>query len=94
MPRTVTFHETPNPHALKCVLSEPLMPLAGIDAVRSYTSQTAASADPAAVALFAVPGIRGVLIADTGAWITVTKDPGTAWKSLRPAVEACLRSVP
>ena len=94
MPRTVTLHETPNPHALKCVLSEPLTPHAGTGAVRSYTSQAAASVDPAAAALFAVPGVRGVLIAETGAWITVTKDPGTAWKSLRPAVEACVRSMP
>ncbi len=94
MPRSITFSQTPNPLALKCVLSMPLEAHGGSGAIRSYSTPAAAHADPAATAVLSVPGVRAVLIADNGLWVTVTRAESASWKSLRPALDSCLRTLP
>lgn len=87
MPLTVLeYQETPNPNALKCVLSAPAPALASPTPhaqakLRSYTSPQLAANDPLAAALFAIPGIRNVLIHD--AWLTIGKHPDHDWKSIK-----------
>jgi hypothetical protein len=83
------FQETPNPAALKCVLDRPVDPLPeGSAAIRSYRTATAATDDPLASRLFAVPGVANVLIADT--WVTVGKAESVTWKTLKPAIQRTL----
>ena len=83
------FQETPNPAALKCVLDRPVDPIGeGSAPIRSYRSREAASHDPLATRLFAVPGVANVLIADT--WVTIGKADDAAWKSLKPAIVKAL----
>lgn len=80
----VRFQQTPNPNALKCVLSRPL---AG--GRRSYFNAEQARDDPLAAALFAIPGVTNVLIQND--WVTVSKSAQADWASIRPAVERVLR---
>jgi hypothetical protein len=85
------FHDTPNPAALKCVLDRPVAPLS--DAAprpRSYRSAAEAAPDPLAAALFRLPGVTNILIADN--WITVGKSADVSWKNLKPALEKALAS--
>ncbi|MFO0832183.1 MAG: NifU N-terminal domain-containing protein [Phycisphaerales bacterium] len=88
MPTITAYQDTPNPNALKCVLSAPLAATPGAPSIRSYTTPAAAAHDPAAAALLAVKGVRAVLISD--GWLTVTKQDATSWRSLKPALEQCL----
>jgi hypothetical protein len=86
------FHDTPNPNALKCVLDRPLPPLASASApLRSYQSPAAASADPLAAALFAIPGVAGVLI--NPGWVTISKTPDAQWKPLKAGVKKVLGAI-
>ena len=83
MPTSITeFVSTPNPNALKCVVSGSLGP-----GPRSFSSSTSARpqpADPLANALLAIPGITSVLIHDS--WFTVSKSPDADWKAIKTAV--------
>lgn len=87
MPLRVTqFESTPNPHATKCHVDGTIVP-AG-EPTRSFRTAQAAAVDPLASALFAVPGVVGVLLA--GHWLTVNKSPEADWKSVRRGVEDVL----
>jgi len=87
----VRFEETPNPNALKCLPARPIPPIAGKDgAMRSYASADAAAGDPLAKRLFAIPGVRNVLI--TREWLTVGKAPDAAWPPIKHAVKAALET--
>lgn len=84
MPRSsVTFQETPNPNALKCVVGRVIS-----ERPRSYFRADQAAGDPLGEALFAIPGVTNLLIQDT--WLTVSKSPGAAWGPIRAAVERTL----
>jgi hypothetical protein len=83
----VEFQQTPNPNALKCVLDRPIAP-----APRSYRSREDVRDDPAAAALFALPGVTNLLFLD--AWVTVGKSPETRWATLKPAITRALRECP
>jgi hypothetical protein len=89
MPRVVEFQSTPNPNAIKCVLDGPVPVLAGSAGVRSYREASAAAGDPVAAAMFAIAGVRNVLI--VGNWITVGKDEAATWKTLKPQIERVLQ---
>ncbi len=87
MPITIVrFDETPNPNALKCILSGPVG-----DHPRSFRSAAEAANDPLAAALFGIPGVTTVLINTD--WLTVNKRPEVDWKpvkaGVRRAVEEC-----
>lgn len=80
------FQPTPNPNALKCVLNAPLP-----DPTRSFRAASEATGHPLAEALFAIPGVTGVLL--FGAWITVNKSPEADWKSVRAGVQRVLAGI-
>ena len=85
MAYTVTkFQPTPNPNALKCVLDRPLP-----EPIRSYRAREQAEADPLGAALFAVPGVTGVLL--SGGWLTVNKSPEADWSGVKKGIEAVLK---
>lgn len=92
------YQSTPNPNALKCVVDRPIAPPpGGSGALRSYSSPAAAASDPLAAALFAIPGVRNVLIhappKDAG-WISINKATDAEWRTLKPAIERVLQDQP
>lgn len=88
MPITVrSYQDTPNPNALKCLLSAKVG-----DRPRSYFSPADAQSDPLAVQLFAIPGITNLLIHPD--WITLGKSPDATWKAIKTEFERVLRALP
>lgn len=85
--RVIRWDDTPNPNARKALLDAP-GPFTAAGSTRSFRSPQEAQSDPLAAALFALPGVRGLLFGD--GWMTVNKAPETPWKSLVAAVEDCL----
>lgn len=81
------FQETPNPHAVKAVVSTPLASGGG-DGLRSYSSANEASDDAVARSLFEIAGVVGVLV--TPGWVTVRKNAGTTWAELKPRIRTAL----
>lgn len=80
MPTSITeFVSTPNPNALKCVVSGSLGP-----GPRSFSPSSQSPHDPLANALLAIPGVTSVLIHDS--WFTVSKSPDADWKTIKTAV--------
>jgi hypothetical protein len=87
MPNSITtFQPTPNPNALKCTLAHRLP-----DPPRSFRSPAEAGSDPLAGAIFAVPGVTGLLI--NGEWMTINKDPKADWPSVKKGVQAALGKI-
>lgn len=86
--RRVTFEQTPNPNAIKCLIAPPLrdpaLPL------RSYLNATSAQADFLARALFDIPGVTNVL--DRGDFVTVGKSPEADWRSIKARAKRLLES--
>ncbi|NUQ51407.1 MAG: NifU N-terminal domain-containing protein [Phycisphaerales bacterium] len=81
----VEFQETPNPHAMKCVLDRAIA-----ESPRSYFSREQAAADPLASSLFALEGVTNVLM--LGNFVTVSKAPGASWKALKAGVERAMKA--
>lgn len=92
------YQSTPNPNALKCVVDRPIPPLPGsAGALRSYSSPAAAASDSLAAALFAISGVRNVLIhapSREAGWISINKSPDVDWRTLKPAIERVLQDQP
>lgn len=80
------FQSTPNPNAVKCVLDRVVRSRESGPA--SYRSASACVEDGLARALFAVPGVAGLLINED--WITVNKDAKAEWKSVKAGVVRAL----
>lgn len=76
MPKIADIEDTPNPNAVKFVLKERLT----WGTARSFDSAEAATADPLASALFAIPHVTNVYYTDK--WITVTQDGAADWPTL------------
>jgi len=88
MPYIVTqFESTPNPTAVKCLLDRPIC-----ERPRSFLDAAAAANDPIASALFALPGVRNILM--NGDWIAVNTLPGSDWRTLKPAIRRILSEAP
>ena len=85
MPAVAKFQTTPNPNAMKCVLTTPIgkgpFP-------RSYFTSSAVESDALAAKLFSLPGVTNILIHET--WVTVSKAPEVQWSTLKPQIEAIL----
>lgn len=82
------FQPTPNPNAVKCILDRVIRdPALG---PASFRSAEAAQGDALAGALFAIPGVTNILI--NGDWITVGKQAGQSWPSVRAGIAGVLRS--
>ena len=82
----VSWETTPNPNAQKAMLSAGL----GVPG-RSYRTPAEGAGDGLAEALFAVAGVRGLLIMDT--WMTVNKAPEASWPAVQRGVAAVIRSL-
>ncbi len=85
--KIVRFESTPNPNAIKCILDRPAS-----DRPRSYLKAEDAGDDPVAGPLFAIGGIRNILI--NGDWISVNKLDETKWSTLKPALKRAVRELP
>lgn len=84
--RIVEFQTTPNPNALKCILDTPLP-----EPIRSFRTAESAAGDAVAEALFAVPGVQGVLL--SGGWLTINKAPDASWPGVKKGAQAALARV-
>ena len=78
-----SFETTPNPAALKCVISAP--PAGGI---RAYRAAEEAEGDGLAERLFAVPGVSSLLIHER--FITVVKTTEGKWGPIKRGVRAAV----
>lgn len=85
--KIIRFEATPNPNAIKCILDRPVS-----DRPRSFLNAEAAADDPVASPLFALGGIRNILI--NGDWISVNKLDETEWAALKPALKRAVRELP
>ncbi len=86
---TVSFQQTPNPNALKCVVDGVIPPLADKSGPRSYAGTQVPAGDALAAAVLAIPGVTHVLIADR--WLTVNRASGADWKGIKSAVQGVVR---
>ena len=76
MPKILEIEPTPNPNAKKFILKDSLT----MGTSRSYDNANAASQDPLASQLFAIPHVTNVYYIDR--WLTVTQDGQADWQML------------
>lgn len=76
----VVVEGTPNPNAAKFVVAKGRLG----ERSRSYFSADEAQEDPLAASLFAIDGVRALLIVDN--FITVTKEEAATWDDLVEAI--------
>jgi len=76
MPPTVLPQPTPNPNAMKFVVSRRVVD----EGSRSFLNREAAAGDPLASKLFALPGVRQVFMLND--FVTITKDEATDWDEI------------
>lgn len=74
---------TPNPNAAKFVLDQPVS-----DQPISFFNAVAASGNPLASRLFAIPGVSSVLF--LGDFITINKRPDVSWDDITSTVQKTL----
>lgn len=73
---------TPNPQALKFILSEKILK----KETRNYKNKSEASNDPLAKGIFEIDGVVSVFYMDK--FVTIEKDPAVAWGQIqKPFVE-------
>lgn len=80
---SVIVHKTPNPNALKFVLSDKRFPMP-----LNFSSAEAAAAHPLAAELFTLEGVYNVFLAQD--FVTVNKRPDAPWESLVEQVESVI----
>ena len=84
MPFRVTeIQPTPNPNAAKFLLDRPIS-----ERPMSFLSRDQAQDDPAAQALFAIPGVCAVLL--LGDFVTVNKVAEKDWPAIKRKVKQVL----
>ncbi|MGN6505605.1 MAG: NifU N-terminal domain-containing protein [Tepidisphaeraceae bacterium] len=87
MPFTVIDAQpTPNPNALKYTLDKPI----AADKPESFLNADDARSHPVAAALFAIPGVVGVLLLHD--FVTLNKTAAATWKKITPEVKKVLGS--
>lgn len=84
--RVLRYDATPNPNAVKCILSTPLS-----THPRSFLNREMAADDPLASALFQVEGVTNILI--NADWMTVGKHPEASWSEVKRGVGRVLEGV-
>ncbi len=87
--RVVEFQPTPNPNAIKCILDRAIR--SREEGPASYRAAAESHAEPLAAALFAVPGVSGLLINED--WITVNKDARSEWAPIKAEITKVLARV-
>ena len=80
MPNVTAVMSTPNPLANKFMLDAPLY----TGAPRHFSAGVPVVGDTLGESLLAVPGVVDIYC--TGGFITITRDPGTPWSAIEPAV--------
>ena len=80
----ITVEGTPNPNAAKFVLARDVPG----EGSRSYFDAASATEDPLAARLFAVDGVRALLIVEN--FITVTKTAALDWPDLIDEIEEAI----
>lgn len=88
MPKIAEIEYTPNPHAVKFIVKEPV----AVGFPRSYPNREIAEADPLAKALFDVGHVVAVFMQDK--ILTITKDEDITWNDLLPKLAPPIRSAP
>lgn len=78
---------TPNPNAAKFVLDRDLP---GGGGSRSYFDPGAAAGDALATRLFAIDGVRALLLVDD--FVTVTKREDVTWDEIVDEIEEAIRA--
>ncbi|HYD01561.1 MAG TPA: NifU N-terminal domain-containing protein [Phycisphaerales bacterium] len=81
--QVLRFEPTPNPNALKCVLSAPVS-----EGSLPFRTAGSAATHPLAAAIFAVDGVAGLLLHKD--WLTVSKSPDAKWPAVKRGVEKAL----
>lgn len=81
--KVLRYEPTPNPHALKCVLSGPVS-----EGSLPFRAAESAAGNALAAAIFAVEGVAGLLLHKD--WLTVNKAPDAKWASIKRGVESAL----
>ncbi|MCI5110974.1 MAG: NifU family protein [Marivita sp.] len=76
----IQTESTPNPATLKFLPGQTVLDMGTAD----FPNAEGASASPLASRLFAVSGVKGVFFGHD--FVTVTKDDGTDWDHLKPAL--------
>ena len=84
--RVVEVQPTPNPNALKFMLDREIS-----ERPTSYLNAGAATDDPIAKRLFAVPGVSSLLF--LGDFVTVNKSPDASWADIRSRIQRALAEV-
>ncbi len=88
MPKIADIEYTPNPHAVKFILKEPITS----GASRSFQSAEAAASDSLANSLFAVGNVTSVFYMDR--FITINKEEHVSWEDLLRRLAEPIRSAP
>lgn len=82
----ITVEGTPNPNAAKFVLDRDVPG----EGSRSYFDAESATGDALAERLFAIEGVRALLLVEN--FITVTKTDEVEWSALVDRIEAVIRT--
>lgn len=86
MPRVIGFETTPNPNAVKVLVEGDLA-----EAPRSYRQRPADDCpDPLAHALYAIEGVRVVLIHHQ--FVTIGKAPEAPWPTIKRRAKAAIQA--
>ena len=88
MPKIADIEYTPNPHAVKFILKEPIT----TGASRSFQNAEAAASDELAKSLFDVGNVTSVFYMDR--FITVNKEEWASWEELLRRLAEPIRSAP
>jgi NFU1 iron-sulfur cluster scaffold homolog, mitochondrial len=88
MPKIADIEYTPNPHAVKFILKEPITS----GASRSFQSAEAAANDELAKSLFDVGNVTSVFYMDR--FITINKEEWASWEELLRQLAEPIRSAP
>lgn len=83
------FESTPNPNAVKCLLTGAALPERSPPLSVSARTREQAASHPLAAALFELDGVTGVLI--TPAWLTVNKRADADWRTLKPRIKRAVK---
>jgi hypothetical protein len=81
--KVIEVQPTPNPNAMKFLLDATVS-----ERPLSFFNAEAGKDHPLASALFAIPGVAGLLLLND--FITVSKTPNAVWKDVTPAVKRLL----
>jgi Fe-S cluster biogenesis protein NfuA len=81
---------TPNPHSVKWVLAQPVVPPGLGLTTASFEAAPSEGVSPLAARLFAVEGAVAVLLGPD--FVTVSKQPEREWAELAPPIVAALKA--